>query len=407
MCIHSPTFSPMTDQESSRLAAVEEYERLSRDERDALDDVTNLASRICHVPISLVTFITEDEQLVRGAKGIDIESTTREVAFCAHTIQNSSLFQVEDAFDDERFQNNPLVTDDPNIRFYAGFPLETSDGERLGALCVIDRQPKQLSKDQIEALRILSEQVIKRLELSRTKRELQKNFDTLSNINALRTRLINVLAHDIRGPISSMRVVMDLMADGDLTAEERVEFAHSMSDVLTQTDDLLQNILDWGKAIGFEEMFNLSEVPVHDIIEDVCELTSSQAQIKKVKVVDVSEEALQVQLDVNVFRLVLRNLVTNAVKYSKPNSTVEVKSFMENNALRLEVVDDGVGMTDDQMASMFAGGVQKSTKGTRGEAGTGLGLMFVKDMIDKYNGQIYVERNSSGGCTFVSIFPVP
>lgn len=397
----------MTDQESSRLAAVEEYERLSRDERDALDDVTNLASRICHVPISLVTFITEDEQLVRGAKGIDIESTTREVAFCAHTIQNSSLFQVEDAFDDERFQNNPLVTDDPNIRFYAGFPLETSDGERLGALCVIDRQPKQLSKDQIEALRILSEQVIKRLELSRTKRELQKNFDTLSNINALRTRLINVLAHDIRGPISSMRVVMDLMADGDLTAEERVEFAHSMSDVLTQTDDLLQNILDWGKAIGFEEMFNLSEVPVHDIIEDVCELTSSQAQIKKVKVVDVSEEALQVQLDVNVFRLVLRNLVTNAVKYSKPNSTVEVKSFMENNALRLEVVDDGVGMTDDQMASMFAGGVQKSTKGTRGEAGTGLGLMFVKDMIDKYNGQIYVERNSSGGCTFVSIFPVP
>lgn len=407
MCIHSPTFSPMTDQESSRLAAVEEYERLSRDERDALDDVTNLASRICHVPISLVTFITEDEQLVRGAKGIDIESTTREVAFCAHTIQNSSLFQVEDAFDDERFQNNPLVTDDPNIRFYAGFPLETSDGERLGALCVIDRQPKQLSKDQIEALRILSEQVIKRLELSRTKRELQKNFDTLSNINALRTRLINVLAHDIRGPISSMRVVMDLMADGDLTAEERVEFAHSMSDVLTQTDDLLQNILDWGKAIGFEEMFNLSEVPVHDIIEDVCELTSSQAQIKKVKVVDVSEEALQVQLDVNVFRLVLRNLVTNAVKYSKPNSTVEVKSFMENNALRLEVVDDGVGMTDDQMANMFAGGVQKSTKGTRGEAGTGLGLMFVKDMIDKYNGQIYVERNSSGGCTFVSIFPVP
>ncbi|KAB2816239.1 GAF domain-containing sensor histidine kinase [Phaeocystidibacter marisrubri] len=399
--------SPMTDQESSRLAAVEEYEKLSRDERDALDDVANLASLICKVPISLVTFITEHEQLVRGAKGIDLESTKREVAFCANTIKSSSLFQVEDAFDDERFQHNPLVTGDPNIRFYAGFPLETSDGERLGALCVIDREPKKLTKDQVEALRILAEQVIKRLELGRTKRELQSNFDTLSNINALRTRLINVLAHDIRGPISSMRMVMDLLVDGDLSVEERVEFAQMMSDVLTQTDDLLQNILEWGKAIGFEELFNYSEVPVHDIIEDVCELTAGQAKMKKVKVKDTSDEALTVLLDVNVFRLVLRNLVANAVKYSKPNTMIEIRSFMENNALHLEVIDQGVGMTDEEMANMFAGGVQKSTKGTKGEVGTGLGLMFVKDMMSRYNGDIYVERNSSGGCTFVSIFPVP
>lgn len=103
-----------------RVQAVKEYERLSDDEKAALQDIADLASEICDTPIALVTFITEEEQLVKVSRGYDASNTSRDVAFCSHTILQSDVFQVNDTLKDERFHDSPFVTEDPNIRFYAG-----------------------------------------------------------------------------------------------------------------------------------------------------------------------------------------------------------------------------------------------------------------------------------------------
>lgn len=395
-------------QELDRLAAVEEYERLSIDERDALDDIANLASRICKVPISLVTFITDNEQLIRGSEGLDVEKTSREVAFCAHTIENSQLFQVEDAWEDERFQNNPLVTGSPNIRFYAGMPLKTSDGKRLGALCVIDREPRHLTDEQEEALRVLSDQVIKRLELSKVNRELNKSYSELAKVNAMRTKLINVLAHDIRAPMASMRMVVDLIAEGELSEAERHEFSESLSVVMSQADDMLENILNWGKSLGEESHRTIVKVNLFDIVDDVRELTSMQARLKGLNVEVECNRDTEVYIDPNVFRLVLRNLLSNALKYSPVGETISIQAELEDETVTLRVSDHGEGMSEDKMQSLMKlGAVYQSAKGTSGEKGTGVGLMFVIDVLSRSGGELSVNRNSSGGSTFVAKFPVP
>lgn len=126
-----------------------------------LDELTRVASDICGTPISLVTLIDADRQWFKSNHGLDkIPETDREIAFCSHTVAAGDLFVVEDAAEDERFADNPLVTQGPKVRFYAGVPLKTSEGHAIGTLCVIDREPRKLSVGQIDALRALSRQAI-------------------------------------------------------------------------------------------------------------------------------------------------------------------------------------------------------------------------------------------------------
>ncbi|XCN75428.1 MAG: GAF domain-containing protein [Candidatus Electrothrix aestuarii] len=140
----------------------------------AFDDITLLASFICETPISLITLLDETRQWFKAKVGLAVSETPREVAFCNHALNQSEMLIIEDARRDERFSGNPLVTGDPNIRFYAGSQLVTPDGYPLGTLCVIDQKPRELSPDQLQALEALSRQVISQLELRRASSELQQ-----------------------------------------------------------------------------------------------------------------------------------------------------------------------------------------------------------------------------------------
>ncbi len=137
------------------------------------DELVSLAAAICGSPISLITLLDERRQWFKAAKGLDMPETDRGVAFCAHTIQQDGVFIVENAEEDARFANNPLVTGAPNIRFYAGVPISSPDGQPLGSLCVIDRKPRHLTDAQLDALTVLGHQVNARLELRLRRLQLE------------------------------------------------------------------------------------------------------------------------------------------------------------------------------------------------------------------------------------------
>lgn len=182
------------------MKVLHELELLNTLPEACFDEVVQLASRICETPISLVTLIDETRQWFKAKTGVSHESTPREDAFCAYGILSDEPLVVEDATRDVRFSENPLVLNEPHIRFYAGSPIKSADGYPLGTLCVIDSSPRKLTGAQLNALVSLSRLVSKLIELHRANALVREARARADKSNDNFRQLIQVIAHDLRNP---------------------------------------------------------------------------------------------------------------------------------------------------------------------------------------------------------------
>lgn len=176
--------------EPERLAELRALSILDTEAEDAFDSLTRLAAFICGTPIALVTLIDAKRQWFKSRVGLEATETPRDISFCGHAILDPDrLFVVPDASDDVRFRDNPLVKDDPHIRFYAGMPLKVQAGSAVGTLCVIDRVPRDLSDKQREALATLSRAVVAQLNLRRRLSRHERFYAMLARVNAAVARV--------------------------------------------------------------------------------------------------------------------------------------------------------------------------------------------------------------------------
>jgi len=166
--------------EPKRLAALRRYGILDTLPEQDYDEFVKLAAAICDTPIALISLVDQDRQWFKSRVGLDATETPRNISFCGHVVAESSTLMVPDATADDRFADNPLVLSDPKIRFYGGVPLMTHDHYVLGTLCVIDRQPKRLSAQQLQQLESLSRLIMSQLELRRSSQYAQFLADVVN-----------------------------------------------------------------------------------------------------------------------------------------------------------------------------------------------------------------------------------
>jgi len=187
----------MATDESARLAALRSYRILDTDPEQGLDDLALLASQICGTPIAAISLIDDARQWFKSKVGFSFDEVARSVAFCTHTMAQMAMLIVPDALKDERFRNNPLVTGEPHVRFYAGAPLITPDGHALGTLCVVDRVPRVLSEEQTQGLDALRRQVQAQLELRRNLVDLNRALAARDIAEAAQDQLIKDLRESV------------------------------------------------------------------------------------------------------------------------------------------------------------------------------------------------------------------
>jgi len=208
----------MNADEAGRLAALRRYRILDTEPEQRFDDLALLASQICGTPMALISLVDRDRQWFKARVGVEATETSRDVAFCSWAIEQAGLFVVPDAFDDERFRDNPLVRGEPHIRFYAGAPLNTAEGIAIGTLCVLDRQPKQLTGEQRAALEALKRQVESQLELRRSLDELARALEARDQSERDQERLIAEL-RDALDSVERLSSLLPYCSECELSME--------------------------------------------------------------------------------------------------------------------------------------------------------------------------------------------
>lgn len=375
--------APKPENEAARLQILRDFEILDSGEEIEFDEIVALASKICESEISLISLIDESRQWFKAKVGLAADETERDVAFCAHAINDDKIMEVQDTHEDQRFFDNPLVLDDPRIRFYAGMPLETQDGYRLGTLCVIDSKPKKLNEHQRFALKILANQVIKLMELRIRNFELQRSMET-------RNRLLSIIAHDVKGPLKSLALLAGYMTEDDMSLDETMHAATEIEKVANRTGELVENILNWAKNIEDRKSLQAVDIDLNLVLNEIRELYAAMLAKKKI--------SLHAQLnvphatgDIEMIKFIFRNLISNAIKFSEDCELEVSTSSMGPDGWQLVVQDHGVGMSPAQLQKLFNWSERYTSLGTNNEKGTGIGLLLVKDFVERHQGQLYIS----------------
>jgi signal transduction histidine kinase len=391
--------------EQARLEALWAYDILDTPAEEDFDEIVELASKICGVPISLITLIDQRREFRKAMVGITGQNNPREYTFCTHAIEQDDIMIVEDATKDERFKSNPFVLDAPDIRFYAGMPLRTPSGFNLGTLCVIDVVPQSLNETQKYALRILSRQVINNLEMRLKVKQLKAALKTvdeqsqkLATLNRNNTRLLSIVGHDVRNPLAGIKSVLNLVKEGMVEPDE---FESLSGDLETQVDyaiDLLNNLVEWGVS-GRKGTIDKRSIDLSYIIRDIARMQTPAAKAKGLTLVPDVSDGLRINADEDMIRFVIRNLVQNSIKFTESGQITLFARDSESGTV-IKVTDTGRGMSDDVKNRLFNWATRSTEKGTSGEAGSGLGLIMCKEFVDAHGGDIQVQSDLGTGSEF-------
>lgn len=397
-----------------RLKVLEALDVMDTEAEHELNEIVELASKICNKPVSLISLLDKNRQWFKAKVGIDLVETPVGIAFCKHAIEQNNVFMVEDATKDDRFRDNPLVTGYPDIRFYAGTPLKTTEGYNIGTLCVLDNKSGDLTPDQQDALEILGKQVVKHLELKKAFKTLQEKNkkievqqNELKQLLSFKDKIFAVVGHDLQGPINGLVQVMELLNSGGLTEEEFRGVIPVLANQVKIAGDILDNILAWAKSQHSGAVVHKQSVVVRDLLSEVLGTLSSDADKKGVKMImNLSNDIPVLNLNKDATTIVLRNLIKNSVKFCNSGDSVGVDCGIDNNVLTFTIKDTGIGFDDNIASKLFNPAEHVTTFGTAREKGTGLGLLICKNLVELNGGRIWAEGRPNQGASFYFTIPL-
>ena len=241
-------------------------------------------------------------------------------------------------------------------------------------------------------------------ELYRHTQEIQRQKEELAELNNLKSKLFSVISHDLRTPLYGLRNLFRSVEQYDLPAEEIKVLIPDVVKDLHYTTDLMENLLQWAKSQMKGESLSPQLIDMNKLIHDVQQIVRLQAENKQVYLKTKAEKPVYIYADKEMIEVVLRNLISNAIKFTPKEGEVVIDVKEEDELIEVLVRDTGTGMSEEAKNKLF-GDEHFTTKGTSNESGTGLGLMICKEFLKKNGGDIHVESELGKGSTFAFTLP--
>lgn len=398
--------APLPESENERISKLGKYDILDTPPEHVFDRITRLVSQLIDVPIALVSLVDSERQWFKSKQGLDALETPRDIAFCAHAILEDGIFVIDDTLADPRFADNPLVTSDPKIRFYAGAPLRTQDGFKLGTLCAIDRKPRKLSEDQRQVLMDLASVVVDEMELRLALKTSMHRVSHEVELQSMKDEFVSTVSHELRTPLTSIRGTLGLLESGELG--ELPDKVHDLISIANRNAvnliGLVNDLLNIQEIESGSLTFDFGTFLPNDLLEEVCQNLSGLALQKNVTIVCDAEECLGIMGDRSRIGQVLTNLISNAVKFSLNGQTVSVSMSKTVGAIKYIISDDGPGIPEDFRKNAFKRFAR--AKAHYDVPGTGLGLAISKAIVDAHDGKIDYESHEGQGTRFSVELPI-
>ncbi len=240
--------------------------------------------------------------------------------------------------------------------------------------------------------------------LALQKQSIQEQAEQLDDLSLFKSKLFSIVSHDLRTPLATLAGSLDLIKEDLMDEQEFKEILPELSSNVNNLQNLLDNLLTWARGQMRGQKIAPEKFDLSQLIKEKMDLYGQMAAQKQLQVKDLSENGLRVYADKNMVDLVLRNLFSNAIKFSRINDHITLRSARENGNVILEISDTGIGIPPDNLKKLFTNQAL-STRGTHGEAGTGLGLQLCKEFLEKNGGKIQVSSQVGQGSTFTITLP--
>jgi signal transduction histidine kinase len=237
---------------------------------------------------------------------------------------------------------------------------------------------------------------------------LQEEKEALKKANQTKDKLFSIIAHDLINPFSSFQQILKIILTNydSINEEEKKEYLNKTYNLAKSNNDLLQNLLNWSRVQRDKLQLSYSNVNLHDLVQENISYLLSNAKDKSIRLINSVDPNAQIEADENLLSLVIRNLISNAIKFTPKEGKVVINNSFNSNEQILSVKDTGIGMDEQTLSSIFKSEEITSTYGTNNEKGSGLGLMLCKEFIERHNGKLWAESNSDEGSEFLISLPV-
>jgi len=322
--------------------------------------------------------------------------------YCETVIGTQEKLMVPDATKSEVWsKNNPDV--DINMISYLGFPINWPDGEVFGTVCLLDNKENHYNENYTELLQQVKFFIETDLEQLHTRQKLEEKNQQLEQLNYNKSRFLSLISHDVRGGIGTLDEFLKIVIENFHNySSERIEMLlKTLSEKAAHSYQMLDNLLTWSK----NDLVDLQPVKNQfDIIQQLDNLLHyfhHSISMKKIQIEkNYSNEEVMIDADENMIKVSLRNILSNAVKYTEKGGRIMLTVHQNKNRQTIEIEDTGIGMEKKLLENLFSYNNQHSKKGTDGEDSAGIGLMLTKDFLDKNNARAEIESTPGKGTRF-------